>query len=125
MYFSFIALNASMVIKLKLFSDEFLKSYFQGLLVNWQKSFGMKLISSDNFHANVGIITMFCNGVKYFVVQQFNSHQNLCFQTSRIIWGLLFDRIGYKKCTITIGLCVAVGTCSFALLEFLGRVYFY
>ena len=36
----------------------------QSLLVTWQKSFGLKLVDSDRFHANIGIASNFCNGVK-------------------------------------------------------------
>ena len=35
----------------------------QGMLINWQKSFGLKLVTSDTFHANIGIFTNICNGV--------------------------------------------------------------
>ena len=31
--------------------------------MNWQKSYGLELITSDKFHANIGIFTNFCNGV--------------------------------------------------------------
>ena len=33
------------------------------MLINWQKSFGLKLVTSDTFHANIGIFTNICNGV--------------------------------------------------------------
>ena len=36
---------------------------FQSLLVTWQKSFGLKMIDSDRFHADIGIASNFCNGV--------------------------------------------------------------
>lgn len=51
----------------------------QGLLLNWRKTFGLTLITSDHFHANVEILTCLCNG------------------TSRIIWGLLYDKFGYRR----------------------------
>jgi hypothetical protein len=30
--------------------------------VNWQKTFGLTLVSSDRYHSNIGIITSLCNG---------------------------------------------------------------
>ena len=35
----------------------------QGMLINWQKSYGLSLVTSDRFHANIGIVTNICNGV--------------------------------------------------------------
>ena len=75
----------------------------QGLLVNWQKSFGLGLITSDEFHANIGIFTNICNGA------------------CRILWGLLFDRIGYRKCFLIIGTFVSIGVTSLPLLKYLGE----
>ena len=75
----------------------------QGLLVNWQKSFGLELITSDEFHANIGIFTNICNGA------------------CRILWGLLYDRIGYRKCFLIIGTFVSVGVTSLPLLKYLGE----
>ena len=75
----------------------------QGLLVNWQKSFGLGLITSDELHANIGIFTNICNGA------------------CRILWGLLFDRIGYRKCFLIIGTFVSIGVTSLPLLKYLGE----
>jgi len=37
----------------------FAVNFSQGILVNWQKTFGLKLVTSDHFHSNIGIITSF------------------------------------------------------------------
>ena len=42
-------------------------------------------------------------------------------KTSRIVWGLLFDRIGYKRSTIIIAVCVSLGVTALPLLQFLGE----
>ena len=34
------------------------------MLINWQKSYGLTLVTSDTFHANIGIFTNICNGVR-------------------------------------------------------------
>ena len=39
-------------------------SVTQGLLINWQKSYGLLLVTSDTFHATIGILTNICNGVR-------------------------------------------------------------
>ena len=122
----------------------------QGLLVNWQKTFGLKLIESDRFHANVGIGANFCNGVskfssvytKVYTIElkiacinimyyhwSLDNYLHIIFvfclnyfvQLSRILWGLAFDKIGYKKCCIIIGICVTIGISSLPLLLFLGK----
>ena len=71
--------------------------------MNWQKSFGLELITSDKFHANIGIFTNLCNGA------------------CRILWGLLYDRIGYRKCFLIIGLVVSAGVSALPLLKYLGE----
>ena len=58
----------------------------------------------DNY---LHIIFVFC--LNYFI------------QLSRILWGLAFDKIGYKKCCIIIGICVTIGISSLPLLLFLGK----
>ena len=78
-------------------------SVTQGLLINWQKSYGLLLITSDTFHANIGICTNICNGV------------------CRIVWGLIYDRIGYKNCIIIISVCVTVGVSFLPALNLLGK----
>ena len=47
---------------LKIWFGLFAISFAQGLLVNWQKTFGLTLVTSDKFHSNIGIVTSFCNG---------------------------------------------------------------
>ena len=81
----------------------FAVSVTQGLLINWQKSYGLLLVTSDTFHANIGIFTNICNGV------------------CRVVWGGLYDRIGYKKCLVIISLSVSLGVSSLPLLKFLGK----
>ena len=92
---------------------------FQSLLVTWQKSFGLKMIDSDRFHADIGIASNFCNGVLIIKLHRPWLY-GLIFKTSRIFWGLLFDRIGYKRSTITIAVCVCLGVTALPLLQFLG-----
>ena len=90
-------------------------------MVNWQKTYGLKLIDSDSFHANVGIGSNFCNGVR-FPLEFKQTSLYIHFKLARIIWGLAFDKIGYKKSTIIIGICVAIGISSLPLLQFLGKI---
>ena len=40
----------------------------------------------------------------------------------KIVWGLLYDKFGYRKCVMFIGSCVAAGMLALPLLEFLGEV---
>jgi len=83
----------------KIWLGQFANALSQVLLANWQKSYGLTLVSSDRFHANVGIVTSLCNG--------------FC----RILWGTLYDRFGYRKCTLAIGLTVTAVTFSLPLLN--------
>ena len=39
----------------------------------------------------------------------------------RIVWGLLYDRFGYRSCVIFIGSCVTLGVSALPLLEYLGE----
>ena len=39
----------------------------------------------------------------------------------RIVWGLLYDRFGYRSCIIFIGTCVTLGVSALPLLEYLGE----
>ena len=78
-------------------------SVTQGLLINWQKSYGLLLVTSDTFHANIGIFTNICNGA------------------CRIVWGLIYDRIGYKNCMLIISACVSLGVSALPALRLLGK----
>ena len=40
----------------------------------------------------------------------------------RIVWGLLYDRFGYRSCVIFIGTCVTLGVSGLPLLEYLGEL---
>ena len=42
-------------------------------------------------------------------------------QVCRIVWGLLYDRFGYRSCVIFIGTCVTAGVSALPLLEYLGE----
>ena len=42
-------------------------------------------------------------------------------QACRILWGALYDRIGYRKCVITIGVFVTAGVSALPLLKYLGE----
>lgn len=87
----------------KIWLGQFANALSQVLLANWQKSYGLTLVSSDRFHANVGIVTSLCNGF------------------SRILWGSLYDRFGYRRCTLAIGLTVTAVTLSLPLLNLCER----
>jgi len=76
-------------------------SFAQGLLVNWQKTFGLTLITSDKFHSNIGIVTSFCNGA------------------ARIFWGLMYDKLGYKICMLIVSVTVTIGIAALPLLTYL------
>ena len=39
----------------------------------------------------------------------------------RIFWGLMYDKIGYRKCMMIIGACVTVVIPSLPLLTLLGK----
>ena len=42
-------------------------------------------------------------------------------QVCRVVWGLLYDRFGYRSCVIFIGTCVTLGVSGLPLLEYLGE----
>ena len=50
-------------LKYQFLFNHILNFSLQSLLVTWQKSFGLKMIDSDRFHADIGIASNFCNGV--------------------------------------------------------------
>ena len=74
-----------------------------GLMSNFSKSFGLTFINDDHFFSNVAIFQGISNG--------------LC----RIAWGYSYDKIGFKRCFITIGLAVTLGTAVLPLLPLLGQ----
>ena len=78
-------------------------SVTQGLLINWQKSYGLLLITSDTFHASIGIFSNICNGA------------------CRIVWGLIYDRIGYKNCMLIISAAVTLAVSALPALKLLGK----
>ena len=48
-------------------------------------------------------------------------HFSLSLQACRILWGALYDRIGYRKCIIIIAVFVTAGVSSLPLLKYLGQ----
>ena len=84
----------------------------------------MELITSDRFHANIGIFTNICNGVSILYVLDYYAVKYIgILQACRILWGLLYDRIGYRKCFIIIGVFVSLGVSSLPLLKYLSIIY--
>ena len=65
-----------------------------GLMVNYQKAFGLTFISSDSYFATVAFVQNIFNG------------------SCRIVWGLLYDRFGFKSCFLSIGIGVTLVTFS-------------
>ena len=49
-------------------------------------------------------------------------YYNLGVQVCRIVWGLLYDRFGYRSCIIFIGTCITLGVSGLPLLEYLGEL---
>ena len=94
-------------------------SVTQGLLINWQKSYGLLLVTSDSFHANIGIVTNVCNGVSATGGLTGPELYLILTQVCRIVWGLIYDKIGYKKCIIIISIIVCLSVSSLPLLKLL------
>ena len=75
--------------------------------------------------ASWGLFYDFENIVKlrfplYWVVAAAVRLCDLDVQVCRIVWGLLYDRFGYKRCVIFIGTCVTLGVSGLPLLKYLG-----
>ena len=70
---------------------------------NYSKSFGLTFINNDHFFATVAIFQNILNG------------------GCRILWGLSYDRFGFRKCMISLGLITTVLTASLSLLPYLGQ----
>lgn len=73
-----------------------------GLLNNYSKTFGLTFINDDHYYANLAILLNILNG------------------SCRIFWGLVYDRVGYKKCFIVIAVAVTVATSTLPLLPYIG-----
>ena len=58
----------------------------------------------------------------YWVVAAAVRLSDLGVQVCRIVWGLLYDRFGYRSCVIFIGTCVTLGVSGLPLLEYLGEL---
>lgn len=73
-----------------------------GLMVNYSKSFGLTFIHDDHYFAAVAVFQNILNGC------------------SRVVWGLSYDRIGFKWCFVIIGSVVTVITSSLPLIPLAG-----
>lgn len=52
-----------------------------GFINNYQKSFGQNYIENDRFFAVIGTVSSILNG------------------SSRMLWGYIYDKLGFKVCT--------------------------
>jgi len=69
-----------------------------GILQNYSKTFGLTFINDDHYFAMIGVVSNIFNG--------------LC----RIVWGALYDRLGFRGCYLVLGSGVTIVT---AILPFL------
>ena len=70
----------------------------------YSKTFGLTFINDDHFFASVAIVQNVFNG------------------GCRIFWGYFYDKAGFKKCFLFIGLTVTVVTALLPTLPYLGTV---
>ena len=70
---------------------------------NYSKSFGLTFINNDHFYATVSIFQNIFNG------------------SCRIFWGFSYDRFGFRKCMIVIGVVTTAMTALLPLLPYLGQ----
>ena len=70
---------------------------------SYSKSFGLTFINDDHFYATVAIF------------------QNLFNGGCRLFWGLSYDRFGFRKCMILIGVVTTAMTATLPLLPYLGQ----
>jgi len=77
-------------------------SLTNGLMGNYSKTFGLTIIQDDHYFAIVAVFLNILNG------------------SSRVIWGLSYDRIGFKWCFMIIGVVVTIITSTLPLLPMLG-----
>ena len=93
-------------------------SLTNGLMGNYSKTFGLTIIQDDHYFAIVAVFLNILNG------------------SSRVIWGLSYDRfdsigngaflqlvyrIGFKWCFMIIGVVVTIITSSLPLLQMIGK----
>jgi len=74
-----------------------------GLMGNYSKTFGMSFINDDHFYAKVAVFLNILNGC------------------CRIVWGLNYDRFGFKVCFMLIGATVTFITSCLPLLPLIGN----
>ena len=77
--------------------------FSNGLMSTYSKTFGLTFINDDHFFASVAIVQNVFNG------------------GCRIFWGYFYDKAGFKKCFLCIGLTVTVVTALLPTLPFIGR----
>ena len=70
---------------------------------SYSKSFGLTFINDDHFYATVSIFQNIFNG------------------SCRIFWGFSYDRFGFRKCMILIGVVTTAMTATLPLLPYLGQ----
>ena len=76
--------------------------FSNGLMSTYSKTFGLTFINDDHFYASVAIVQNVFNG------------------GCRIFWGYFYDKAGFKKCFLFIGLVVTVVTALLPTLPYLG-----
>ena len=72
-----------------------------GLMMVYQKPFGLTFINSDSYFATTAVVQNIFNG------------------SCRIFWGFLYDRFGFKNCFLAIGIGVTVVTLCLPALPML------
>ena len=69
---------------------------------NYSKTFGLTFIQDDHYYAIVAVFLNILNG------------------SSRVLWGLSYDKIGFKWCFTIIGVIVTIVTSTLPLLPLIG-----
>jgi len=77
-------------------------SLTNGLMGNYSKTFGLTFIQDDHYYAIVAVFLNVLNG------------------SSRVLWGLSYDKIGFKWCFTIIGVTVTIVTSTLPLLPLIG-----
>ncbi|XP_023338101.1 uncharacterized protein LOC111708833 [Eurytemora carolleeae] len=77
-------------------------SLANGILQNYSKTFGFTFINDDHYFYKIGIVSNILNG--------------FC----RIVWGLLYDRLKFRRCYMIIGSVVTITTITMPVLPLIG-----
>eukprot|EP00092_Neocalanus_flemingeri_P012275 GFUD01013231.1.p1 GENE.GFUD01013231.1~~GFUD01013231.1.p1 ORF type:complete len:473 (+),score=82.72 GFUD01013231.1:152-1570(+) len=77
-------------------------SLTNGLMGNYSKTFGLTFIQDDHYFAKVAVFLNILNG------------------SSRVVWGLAYDRLGFKQCFMIIGVIVTLITSTLPVLPMIG-----